>query len=309
MTLQQLEYIIAVEKYGYFVDAAEACGVTQSTLSLMVKKLEEELDVKIFNRDTHPVTTTEVGKSVISEAKLMAFHARQIKELTTIERELSTGDLSIALTATVAPILMAGMFKYLTLYHPDIRLRMEEMISTTIAAKLKKAEIDMGILNYPVNDPDLLEIPLYHERFLAYVSPKENTMLQVESFEMEELMDKPLWMMKDGIRLFDRSMLRSSEPLSYEKMYEGGRVIILIQIVNENGGITIVPETHAKLMSEAVRANLRPIVNPEPQRTIGLAFRKDFIHERMMNIVVKAIKTLIPSEMLDGMIRTDYLRL
>ena len=309
MTLQQLEYIIAVEKYRSFVDAADDCGVTQSTLSLMVKKLEDELDVKIFNRDKHPVTVTEVGKDVISEAKLIMFHARQIKELTNIERELSSGDLNIALNTTVAPVLMAGMFKYLTIFHPDIMLRMEEMLTDTIVSKLKKAEIDMGILNYPVKDPDLLEIPLYHERFFAYVSPKNEAMLQKEHFELEELLEHPVWIMKDGIRLFDRSMLRSDETLTFEKVYEGGRVVILIQIVNENGGITIVPETHAALMSEELRANLRPIVNPEPKRTIGLAFRKDFIHERMMNIVVKAIKTLIPAEMFDDMIRTDYLRL
>ena len=290
MTLQQLEYIIAVEKYRSFVDAADDCGVTQSTLSLMVKKLEDELDVKIFNRDKHPVTVTEVGKDVISEAKLIMFHARQIKELTNIERELSSGDLNIALNTTVAPVLMAGMFKYLTIFHPDIMLRMEEMLTDTIVSKLKKAEIDMGILNYPVKDPDLLEIPLYHERFFAYVSPKNEAMLQKEHFELEELLEHPVWIMKDGIRLFDRSMLRSDETLTFEKVYEGGRVVILIQIVNENGGITIVPETHAALMSEELRANLRPIVNPEPKRTIGLAFRKDFIHERMMNIVVKAIK-------------------
>ena len=86
MTLQQLEYIIAIEEYGYFVEAAEASGVTQSTMSLMVKKLEEELDVRIFNRDTHPVSVTEIGRKVIDEAKLVVYHAKQLTELTRSER-------------------------------------------------------------------------------------------------------------------------------------------------------------------------------------------------------------------------------
>ena len=308
MTIQQVEYIIAVEQHGYFVDAAEACGVTQSTLSLMIKKLEEELDVKIFNRDTHPVLVTEIGKKVIDEAKLLVFHAKQLTELTRSEKELISGDLSIAITTTVAPILMPGMFKYLNLRYPKIRLRMEEMISTTIVSKLKKAEIDMGILSSPVGDPDLLEVPLYHERFLAYISPKDELM-QSESIELARLRNKPIWIMKDGVRLYDRTMLRNGESFSYEKMYEGGRVSILIQIANENGGITIVPESHTRLLGVAERACLKPIVNPEPKRVICLAFRKDFIHERMMNIVIKAIKTMVPSEFLDGVIRTDYLRL
>ena len=294
MTLQQLEYIIAVDQHGYFVNAADACGVTQSTLSLMIKKLEEELDVKIFNRDTHPVTVTEMGRKVIDEAKMAVYHTKQLLELTRTAKEQASGDLSIALTTTVK--------------HSVIQLRVEEMISATIIDKVKKAEIDMGILTYPVNDPDLLEIPLYHEHFFAYVSPKDD-LYKEDSIERTQMSKYKVWTMKDGVRLFDRSKVRSEEEIKYDKLYEGGRVGILIQITDENGGITIVPESHLHLLPESVKDRIKPIVNPVPQRTIGLAFRKDYVHERMMNIVVKAIKTLVPSEFLDGVIRADYLRL
>ena len=308
MTLQQLEYIIAIENYGYFVEAAGACGVTQSTMSLMVKKLEEELDVRIFNRDTHPVSVTQIGRKVIDEAKLVVFHAKQLTELTRSEKELCSGDLNVAMITSVAPVLMAGMFKFMKLHYPDLRLQMEEMMTSTILAKLKKAEVDMGILTSPVNDPDLLEIPLYHERFFAYVSP-EDVMMQQDSIERDHVLDHPVWIMRDGVRLFDRSMLEPGEAFTYEKMYEGGRVGILIQITNENGGITIIPETHINLLTEPMRACLKPIVNPEPKRTICLAFRKDYIHEQIMNIVVKSIKTIIPYELWDDMIRAEHLRL
>ena len=228
MTLQQLEYIIAVEQHGYFVNAADVCGVTQSTLSLMIKKLEEELDIKIFNRDTHPVTVTEMGRKVIDEAKMAIYHTKQLVELTRTEKEQSSGDLSIALTTTVAPVIMPGLFHYMRTKYPSINLRVEEMITATIIEKVKKAEIDMGIL---------------------------------------------------------------------------------IQITDENGGITVVPESHLHLLPETAKDRIKPIVNPVPERTIGLAFRKDYVHERMMNIVIKAIKPMVPSEFLDGVIRTDYLRL
>ena len=305
--MQQLEYIIAVEQHGYFVTAAEACGVTQSTLSLMIKKLEEELDVKIFNRDTHPVTVTEMGRKVIDEAKQAVYHTKQLLEMTRTAKEQASGDLSIAMTTTVAPVLMPGLFHYMRTRHAAIQLRVEEMTTPTIIDKLKKAEADMGILTYPVNDPDLLEVPLYHERFFAYVSP-DDPWAELESIERAHLLDHRVWTMKDGVRLFDRSKVRSEE-ITYDKLYEGGRVGILIQIANENGGLTVVPESHLHLLSESVRSCIKPIINPEPERVIGLAFRKDYVHERMMNIVVKAVKTMVPAEMIDGMIRADYLRL
>jgi len=308
MTLQQLEYIIAVDEHGYFVAAANACNVTQSTLSLMIKKLEEELDVRIFNRDTHPVTVTEMGRKVIDEAKMAIYHTKQLMELTRTAKEQSSGELSIAMTTTVAPVLMPGLFHYMRTKFPAIRLRVEEMITATIIAKLKKAEVDMGIITYPVNDPDLLEVPLYHERFFAYVSPKD-ALYQSESIERKQLLKYQVWTMKNGVRLFDRSKVKLEEEITYDKLYEGGRVGILIQIANENGGITIVPESHLHLMPENEKGCIRPIVNPTPERTIGLAFRKDYVHERMMNIVIKAIKILVPAEMIDGMIRTDYLKL
>ena len=308
MTLQQLEYIIAIEDHGYFVEAAEACGVTQSTLSLMVKKLEEELDVRIFNRETHPVSVTEIGRKIIEEARQVVYHSKQLVELTRSEKELSSGDLNIAMTTSVAPVLMADMFKFMRLRYPALRLRMEEMITTTILAKLKKAEIDMGILTAPVNDPDLLEIPLYYERFFAYVSP-ENAMARHENLERDHVLDNPVWIMRDGVRLFDRSMLRQGEAFTYEKMYEGGRVTILLQIANESGGITIIPETHIKFLSASMRKCLKPIVNPAPKRTICLAIRKDYIHEQIMNIVIRSIKTIIPYELWDSVIMTEYLRL
>ena len=308
MTLQQLEYIVAIENYGYFVEAAEACGVTQSTMSLMVKKLEEELDVKIFNRDTHPVTVTEIGRKVINEAREVVYHSKQLVELTRSEKELSSGDLNIAMTTTVAPVLMAGMFKFMRLRYPALRLRTEEMITTTILAKLKKAEIDMGILVSPVNDPDLLEIPLYKEKFFAYVSP-ENAMARQESLERERVLDNPIWIMRDGVRLFDKSMLRPGEAFTYEKMYEGGRVGILLQIANESGGITIIPETHIKFLPTSMQKCLKPIVNPVPKRTICLVIRNDYIHEQIMNIVIRSIKSIIPYELWDSMIMSEYLRL
>lgn len=308
MTLQQLEYVVAIANYRYFVKAAEACGVTQSTLSLMVKKLEEELDVTLFNRETHPVEVTEIGKKVIDEAKQVLYHFRQLKELTRSEKMLSSGVLRLGMISTVAPVLVAGMFKYLNEYYHDIKLQAQEMRSSTIIDCLKKAEIDMGIMTSPVDDKDLLELPLFHERFFAYISHDDPDSPMV-SIKRSELRNSPLWVMRNGVRLLEENSLEPDVRFTYEEMYEGGRVGILIQIANENGGITIVPETHIRFLTEDMKSHLRPVVDPVPQRIISLVIRKDYIHEKMMNVMIKAVKSCVPPDLYEHTVRADYIKL
>ncbi len=307
MTLQQLRYIIAIDEYHHFGKAAEACGLTQSTLSLMVKKMEEELDVLIFDRNAHPVVATEIGRRVIDQAKVVLYNVAQIAEMTRSEKEAVAGPLKIALISTVAPVLVSGLFKYIGEAAPSISLKTEEMLTATIKDKLRKTEVDMGIMAGPVQDMDLLEIPLYRERFLAYVS-EDNPAYSQESIKAETLLKQPIWIMRDGLGQLDLDEL-NREGFTYERFYEGGRVGTLIQVVNNVGGITIVPETHTNLIMYSHQRCLRPIVNPVPSRTISLIIRRDYIHEAMLNAVVDAIKRIIPGVMLENGIRGSHLKL
>lgn len=308
MTLQQLKYIIAIDEYRHFGNAAEANHLTQSTLSLMVKKLEEELDVRIFDRDTHPVTPTEMGRRIIDQAKQVLYHANQIAEMVRSEKQSLTGELRIAMISTVAPLLVPGLFKYCRTHSPEISLLTEEMLTATMKDKLRKAEVEMGILAAPLEDPELLEIPLYSERFLAYVSDKEPAFEQ-KSITRETLEQRPLWMMKNGLRLYEPSPVRAGGEASYEQYFEGGRVGILLQIVNENGGMTLIPETHLGFIPQAWMRNVRPIDGPGFKRTIILAIRKDYIREAALNCIVRAIKSIVPEAMWDDVIRKEYLRI
>ena len=305
MTLQQLRYIIAIDQYRHFGKAAEACDLTQSTLSLMVKKMEEELDVRLFNRDAHPVEPTEMGRKVIDRAKVVLFNAEQIIEMTRSEKEALSGPLKVALISTVSPVLVPGLFNYFGRCYPSISLQTEEMLSSTINDKLHKAEVDMGIVAGPVNNSDFLEVPLYHERFLAYVSP-ENPAFALESIRTESLFQQPIWIIRDGLRLLNPGDLSEKE-FSYDRYYEGGRVGILVQVVNDNGGITIIPETHTDLIMYSQQRCLRPIVDPVPSRTVSLAIRRDYIHEAKLNAVVDAIKHIISGDLLDSVVRRGRL--
>ena len=307
MTLQQLRYIIAIDDFRHFGKAAESCGLTQSTLSLMVKKLEEELDARIFDRDAHPVAPTEIGRKIIDQAKVVLYKVEQIAEMTRTEKEQLSGPLRIALISTVSPVLTPGIFKYIGANCPSISLHVEEMLTSTIKEKLRKAEVDMGILAGPVNDPDLLEIPLYHERFLAYVSP-ENPAYAQENIRVETLFSQPVWIIRDGLRQLDPQDLKAGT-FTYERFFEGGRVGILIQVVNDNGGLTIIPETHAGFILYSQQHCLRPIIDPVPSRTISLVIRNDYIHEAKLNAVVDAVKRIIPGTLLDNVVRKGKLTL
>ena len=307
MTLQQLRYIVAIDEYRHFGKAAEACDLTQSTLSLMVKKMEEELDVRIFDRDAHPVAPTEIGRKVIDRAKVVLYQVEQISEMTRTEKETLSGPLHIGLISTVAPVLIPGFFKFIGNRYPSISLQTEEMLTSTIKDKLRKAEVDMGILAGPVKDADLLEIPLYHERFLAYVSP-DNPAYAQESIRTEMLFGQPVWIIRDGLRQLDPQDLKDGA-FTYERFFEGGRVGILVQVVNDNGGVTIIPETHSNLILYSLQRCLRPIIDPVPTRTISLVIRNDYIHEAKLNAVVDAIKQIIPGPLLDNVIRKGHLTL
>ena len=301
MTLQQLRYIIAIDEYRHFGKAAEACGLTQSTLSLMVKKLEDELDVRLFTREAHPVAPTEIGRKVIDRAKVVLYNAEQIAEMTRSEKDNLSGSLRIALISTVSPVLVPGFFKYFGEHYPAISLQTEEMLTSTIMDKLRKAEVDMGIMAGPLNDPDFLEIPLYHERFLAYISPQNPAYAQ-ESIRTERLFQQPIWIIRDGLRQMVPGDYTEKE-FTYDRFFEGGRVGILIQIVNDNGGITIIPETHSNFILYSQQSCLRPIVDPVPGRTIYLAVRSDYIHEAKLNAVADAVRHIIPGVLLENLIR------
>ena len=308
MTLLQLKYIVAIDQYRHFGKAAEACGLTQSTLSLMVKKMEEELDIRIFDRDAHPVAPTEIGRRIIDQARVVLYNVNQITQMTRSEKEAVSGPLKIALISTVAPVLVPGLFKYFGHRYPSTSLQTEEMLTETIMDKLRKAEVDMGILSGPVHDSGLLEIPLYHERFFAYVSPSNPAYAQ-ESIRVEHLSGQPVWVIKNGLRQIDPFELETEGKITYDRFFEGGRVGTLIQIVNDNGGITIIPETHTGLIMYSQQTCLRPIVEPELRRTVSLVIRTDFIHQAKLNAVVDAVKSVIPGQLIENIIRQGNLKL
>lgn len=308
MTLQQLEYIVALDKHRHFVRAAESCGVTQSTLSSLIRKLEDELDIVIFDRNAHPVVPTLAGQQVLDQAKVILFNSRQLQEMTLTERKKAEGDIHLGLTPTIVPYILPKMFAYLNANYPDVRVSAQELHRDIIQEKLRKAELDVGIMSMVRKEDDFLTIPLYHEQFVAYVSPHDPLYEQEEICSQTMPFDR-LWALKQEISFQQQIPYFCDQEIEHRSSFESGCTSVLVMIVDTNGGFTVLPKLHIDLLRESMQKNIRPLVDPIPTRDVALYVRKDYVREGMLNVLAEAVKAIIPPEMLDDRIVKYKIRL
>lgn len=308
MTLQQMEYIVAVDEHRHFVRAAESCGVTQSTLSSLVQKLEQELDVVIFDRTTHPVTPTRLGEEIIAQARVILYNASQMGELVAAHKESSVGNIRLGVVSTIAPFILPSMFRYMSDNHPDVTLHVEEARVETIKTKLRRAELDVAILAMPVGDDSLLEIPLYRERYFAYVSPEDRLYAQ-DKLVTGSLTAENIWMLAESYCPNTGQFPFCVRDMTNVSIYVAGSIETLMRIVDCNGGYTIIPELQLPLIDEVRRANVRELCDPVPGREVAFVVRTDFVKERMLNILAEAVKSVIPEHMLDARLRKFSIKL
>ena len=307
MTLQQLEYIIALDKTRHFVRAAEMCGVTQPTLSAMIQKLEDELDCRIFDRSSHPIVPTEVGAMILQQAQVVMFNVHQLRENVLTQKGSVAGSLSLAIIPTVAPYLLPELITLFRRDYVDISLKISEMRTETIIEKLHSAEIDMAILSTPLDDPKILEVPLYYEKFVAYISPNEPLYLQDEVSTNDMQLDH-LWVLEEGHCLRNQ-VFNFCKNKTHSAIYEAGSIDTLVKIVDRNGGYTVIPELHINLLTDVQKQHLRKIVRPEATREIALIIRHDYVREGLMNAVANSIKQIIPQHMLDARLKKFAIKL
>ncbi len=307
MTLQQLEYVVAVDKYRHFVNAAESCGITQSTLSSMLRKLEEELDIVIFDRNSHPIRPTKAGEAIIQQARVVLYHSKQLMEMSMSERQKECGHINLGVTTTIAPTLMPKLFKYVSGLK-DVTLNAKELYRDNIVRMLKRAELDMAIMSLPEQDSDLLEIPLYKEKLWAFVSPND-PLSEEESIDFSNMPHERLWALKHEI-CFQQQIagLSSCESINSSK-YESGDVATLLWIVEQNEGFTAIPELQIPLIREEHKHLVKPFVNPTPVRQVSLFVRNDYVRESLLNLMVQGIRQIIPVDMQDEMMQKNMIRI
>ncbi len=304
MNIQQLEYIIAVDNYRHFSRAAEASFVTQPTLSMMIQKLEEELDVKIFDRAQLPVQPTEIGRRIIDQARVAVAQVNQIKEIIHEEKGIVKGVFRLGIIPTVSPYLLPKLMQVHNESRHDIRIVVSELTTDQILKALSNDSLDGGIVATPLKESAIKERPVYYERFFAYVSPTERALYAKTALDESDLSTSKLWLL-DEVHCFRTQILhlcnlkkrRGANQSIFS--FEAGSIDTLIQIVDQNDGLTVIPEMAIANLSEKQKKNVRPFKNSTPVREISLITRKEYLRERLIEIITDEIKIAVPRSLQD----------
>jgi LysR family hydrogen peroxide-inducible transcriptional activator len=194
MNIQQLEYIVALDTYKHFGKAAEVCCVTQPTLSMMIQKLEDEYNLKIFDRSIQPIIPTSFGEKLISQAKQILLEIEKFKEIALDAKNILTGELKVGIIPTIAIYLLPNLLYNFTKKFPEIKLKIEENITDILVEKLKKRELDVAIMSNFSADKNLEETLIYKENFLVYTSDEYDK----QYFLPQDIDIEKLWLLEEG---------------------------------------------------------------------------------------------------------------
>ena len=300
MTLQQLEYILAVDRYRHFGRAAEACNVTQPTLSAMIGKLEEELNAKLFDRNRQPICPTPVGEQVIRQAKEVLAQADSIKDIVEEEKHSLNGTFRVGILPTIAPYLLPRFFPQLMKKYPTLDIRVREMKTHEIKEALLQGDIDAGILAQIEGLEEYEQTHLFYEKYEGYVS-REDALFAKETLRTSDVASsRDLWLLDEG-HCFRDQMVRFCQMKSSQTSqlaYNLGSMETFMRMVESGKGITFIPELAVMQLGSEQKELVRPFAIPVPTRQLLLITNRNFIRQTLLDVIVKEIQASVPKEML-----------
>ncbi len=299
MTIQQLEYILAVDHYRHFAKAAEHCRVTQPTMSMMVQKLEDELGIKLFDRSVQPLKPTAAGTKVIQQARTVLLQASRIKDIVKEEAFSLKGTFRLAVLPTIAPYLLPRFLQHLAEEHTELDVRVLEMQTAPTLEALKKGDIDAAIIaNEPV-ESELQGTLLYYEEFFAYVS-KNETNFKKQLIRTADISDERLWLLDEGHCFRDQLMrfCQRERVKLHQAAYRMGSLETFMHMVESGYGMTFIPELATLQLCHEQKELVRTFAIPRPTREIYFVTRKDFIRHSLSKILIEHIQEAVPKEML-----------
>ena len=292
MNLQQLEYIVALDIHRNHAKAAEHCHVTQPTLSMMVKKLESELGVKIFDRG-QPLKPSPSGEIIISRARQILQEIKNLKEFIRNEKDSIEGEFRLGVIPTLAPYLLPRFLNDFLVKNPGTYFTVMEMQTEEIVKNLKTGRLDVGILVTPLDDKEIREVPAFYEPILLYTSPGLKYYEQ-EKVTLKSLNTENLLLLEEGhcfrgqvMNLCPAKGKRSRNQLNYQS----GSFETLKAMVDNNYGYTLIPE----LAVDTKRKQVKHFTSPEPVREVSLAVHVGFVKESLLLKLREAILKAIPA--------------
>lgn len=297
MNIQQLEYLIAVDKYKHFGKAAQACFITQPTLSAMIQKLEDELDVKIFDRTTHPIRTTDVGIKILEQAKKVIDEVNELKNTASLLNNVLAGRLNLGIIPTVSTFLLpTEIFNFLQ-KHPKIELNVKEMTTENIIKALKSGELDAGIIATPYDAAnEFYQDFVFNEELMIYSSD----ILQKtdDSFVIPEELDlDKVWLLEEGNCLrtqFENICNLKENRLKPKNLdFVASNIHTLLQMVDRVGGISILPELAVSQLAENKKSKVVRFRKPFPYREISLIYYKPTYKQKIIDELVNDVRNAI----------------
>jgi LysR family hydrogen peroxide-inducible transcriptional activator len=300
MTLQQLEYVIALDTYRHFVTAAEKSFVTQPTITIQVKKLEDEIGFSIFNKSKSPFKPTDLGEAFINKTKVILREVNELKNMVNTELDSMEGTYKIGIIPTVSPYLIPLISGSFSEKHPNTTLIIEEMQTENIIAALQKREIDIGILVTPLNEPHIREIKLYNEPFVFYgqkeLFPTDKKVVSAK--EIESLNN--IWLLKSG-HCFRKQVLNICSKSVNDKniQFQSGSIEALKKMVDNYGGFTLVPEMAINKNDIGSHINFE---DPKPVREVSIAVH----HSLAKDSLIDALRLEVLEKIPKGFVKNNH---
>ncbi len=299
MTLQQLEYVVALHRFRHFANAAQHCHVTQPTLSAVIQKLEEELGTQLFDREKRPIETTKAGEQVVKLAAKVLIQAANIKNAISEMRHSLCGELRIGMLPTITPYLVPRMIPIMEERLPQLRLKIVELKVDDVCRAISSGDIDVGIVAELPSIEKFTKSLLYYEEFLAYV-PQNSPLIEKNVIRTADLATIKLYLLDEG-HCFHNQMRRFCHlPSAGESLrtYQIGSLETFMRLVECGCGATIIPELAVRQLDKNQQKLVKQFAIPHPVRKIVAITGNDFIRNAQLNALVDCIRSAVPRQML-----------
>ncbi len=301
MTLTQLEYILAVNKYRHFGKAARACFVTQPTLSMQVQKLEDELGLIVFDRSKSPILPTAEGETLIEQAKVVIREKKRLIDLVERARDELGGDFRLAVIPTLSTYILPLFLKDFVKKYPSVNLVIEECKTEDIVELLAEDEIDAGLLVTPLHENSLTERVLYYEPFYLFVAP-DHPLTAKKKVREEDLNLDEIWLLNKGNCFRDQVLKicaehRGEDHIGGNIRFESGNLETLKKMVLTSSGYTILPHLAVSQLSPQHRKLVRKFHHPVPTREVSLVYGRSVLRKRVIDALEEQIIKAVPREL------------
>lgn len=300
MTITQLKYIVAVDNHRHFAKAAEACFVTQPTLSMQLQKLEEELDILIFDRSKHPIVPTPLGAKILDQARSVLYEAQVLEQMAKKIGGKFEGQLNLAVIPTVAPTLLPRFIPEFSQKYPDIKLTIEELKTEDMIEALRQDRIDVGIAATPLIEKGIEELPLYYEPFMAFV-PEYHSMVNDEFLLASELNANNMLLLNEG-HCFRSSVLKICHTDLQEDQrinMESGNFDTLVKLAHRGLGMTLLPYLNTLDLAAKFKKGIKPIAEPTPTREISMLYTRTQLKQEWIQAMAAVIQSTLPENLLE----------